>query len=193
MSRVITFSRHFPKTHPKAGKPTFFVEQFFNSFRTEARGETFFLECEEELYNLNRKLEYDKFMEFRDSILINRTSATGVKSHTIRAGKRWKAGDFFSPRVWSGKPYNSRQIILAPDVEIKKVFDLKLQYMSRPFVTFKNEKGWDVSYPNGTLEKIAINDGFKDTSELDSWLLGGKGWDPVFEGQIICWNESIQY
>lgn len=46
------------------------------------------------------------------------------KEHTIRKGKRWKVGDKFSPRIWSGKPYKSKQIILAPDTEIKQVFDI---------------------------------------------------------------------
>jgi len=33
MSRVITFSRAFPKGHPKQGEPTHFVEQLVNSFQ----------------------------------------------------------------------------------------------------------------------------------------------------------------
>lgn len=33
MSRVITFSRFFPKTHPKAGNPTFFVEKFWKGLQ----------------------------------------------------------------------------------------------------------------------------------------------------------------
>ena len=45
------------------------------------------------------------------------------KYHTIRSGNRRKVGDKFSPRIWSGKPYNSKQITIAEDLEIKKVWD----------------------------------------------------------------------
>lgn len=51
---------------------------------------------------------------------------SGEKSHTIRAGNRWKVGDKFSPRVWSDKPYRSPQIEFAPAIEVKKVFDFKV-------------------------------------------------------------------
>lgn len=36
------------------------------------------------------------------------------KHHTIRAGNRFKTGDYFSPRVWSGSPYNSKQLNMRP-------------------------------------------------------------------------------
>lgn len=34
MSKVRTFSRYFPKGHPKEGQPTFFVEKFWKGLQT---------------------------------------------------------------------------------------------------------------------------------------------------------------
>ncbi len=173
MSRVIIFSRIFPATHPKKGQPTHFVEKVYKS-----------------LY-LMKQVPKELVEAFNWEIMND--DKISAKHHTIRAGNRWKVGDKFSPRVWSGKPYASKQIIIAPDIEIKKVFELKLQFISRPFVTFKGEKGYHESYPEGTLLQMAKNDGFDNSEDLESWLLNGKGWDPVFEGQVLCWNENINY
>lgn len=40
MSKVITFSRFFPSTHKEKGKPTYFVADFLQWFKTE-KEETF--------------------------------------------------------------------------------------------------------------------------------------------------------
>jgi hypothetical protein len=98
MSKVITFSRVFPKYHPKAGQPTYFVEKFLSS--------------------INYKY-YDEDRQFNPRLSVD---IFEPKHHTIRNGNRWKVGDKFSPRVWSGKPYNSKQIILSDDVEIKQIY-----------------------------------------------------------------------
>ena len=51
----------------------------------------------------------------------------GDKHHTVRLGRRWKTGDMASIRVWGNDinpksnrsgPYHSKQIIIAPDVEV---------------------------------------------------------------------------
>lgn len=101
MSRVITFSTKFQTNHPKKGEPTYFVEKFYNS-----------------LFHKNNLMEYPKGIEINDSIL-------EVKGHTIRSGNRWKEGQYFSPRIWSEKPYMSPQIIIAPDTKILKVYEFK--------------------------------------------------------------------
>ena len=110
MAKVITFSRTFPAYHPKAGQPTYFVEKFYNS-----------------LFSRNNLMDYPKGLEINESIL-------EMKNHTIRAGERWKKGEYFSPRVWSGKPYNTPQIILAKDTLITDVYDFEIKkaYRTRP-------------------------------------------------------------
>lgn len=154
MSRVITFSRVFPSYHEKAGEPTYFVEQLYNS-----------------LFSKNNLMDYPEGIEINDHI-------TGVKKHTIRNGNRWKVGDKFSPRVWSGTPYKTKQIILCNDVEIKKIFDIEI---NKGVLCIDGKMHTDIS-------ELAQNDGL---TEIE--LLGWFKYPKDFKGQIICWNESVEY
>lgn len=168
MSRVITFSRVFPSYHPKKGEPTFFVEKIYKS-----------------LY-LMKAVPKEIVEAFNFEIMNNDTVAP--KHHTIRAGNRWKVGDKFSPRVWSGKPYQSKQITIASDVELKKVFSIKIETVEVMEKTFTkwiyiNGKFYGTSI-TGTL---AGNDGLK-TFDFENWFNKNS-----FEGQILCWNENINY
>jgi len=92
MAKVITFSRTFPTYHPKAGQPTNFVEQFYNSI---------------DPYKQTNVWDRND-LSFINEIAMNEGRK---KHHTIRAGSRWREGEKFSPRIWSGKPYNSKQIV----------------------------------------------------------------------------------
>lgn len=161
MSKVITFSRFFPSYHPRKGKPTFFVEKILNS-----------------VYNPKsiHDIPFEVQQIINQLVLLDREE----KHHTIRFGHRWKAGDKFSPRVWSDKPYRSKQITFAPDIEIKKVWDI---HFDEGGVIDINGFYTEVEY-----ETIATNDGlsFKD---FHFWFPIGK----PFTGQIICWNENIEY
>jgi hypothetical protein len=156
MSKVITFSRFFPKYHPKAGQPTYFVEKLLSS--------------------INYKY-YDEDRQFNPRLSVD---GFEPKHHTIRKGNRWKVGDKFSPRVWSGKPYNSKQIIICPDIEIKQVFNFTKDLIS------------DKWYVNGvemsSAERIdlAQNDGLLYKDLLD-WF------QKPFNGQIICWSDAVSY
>src|SRR3954464_12353234 len=105
MARVMTLSRQFPRGHLRAGKPTFFVEKILNSLGYA---------------EFKKDLPPAVIDIINDFVILDGQT----KHHTIRAGHRWKAGDYLSPRVWSGKPYNSKQIIIGTDIEIKKVWDI---------------------------------------------------------------------
>ncbi len=110
------------------------------------------------------------------------------KHHTIRAGSRFKVGDKFSPRVWSGKPYNSKQIIIAPDIEVKKVFEIGI-YSGIVI----DKKGFCEAYnykPSENLTKLSSNDGLSVQDMLDWFQVEKK---KEFTGQIICWNENVNY
>lgn len=173
MSRVITFSQTFPAYHPKAGQPTYFVEQIWNGLISmELMG-------------------YDTRLDLPTSFLNSLSKEDHLyKFHTIRLGNRWKVGDKFSPRIWSGKPYRSKQITIAPDIEVKKVWDFKIEkyhdgywidfgaYKLPPFIDFENTG----------LSLLAMNDGLS----VEDLLLWFKYPKPL-EGQIICWNENIYY
>lgn len=109
MAKVRTFSRVFPSYHPKAGQQTHFVEQIWNSLR-------------ELNLPLPKKADFTK--EFMWSI--SPLSNFGCKHHTIRAGNHFEPGDYFSPRVWTGKPYCTKQIIIAPDIQVKQTWHFEM-------------------------------------------------------------------
>ncbi len=157
MSRVLTFSRYFPSYHPRKGEDTFFVEQILNSIAPKTK----LSDIDQSLLPIINDFAYMDGAQ---------------KHHTIRAGNRWKVGDKFSPRVWSGKPYCSKQITIAPDIEIKKVWEFEVQgntfLMSRTRIV--------------SMREIAENDGLI-LEDLLSWF------NKPFTGQIICWNENINY
>ena len=175
MSKVMTFSRVFPSYHPTAGEPTYFVEKILKGLPHT------------EMYE-PEGLEIDLGM----------MAEAEPKHHTIRAGHRWKVGDKFSPRVWSGKPYQSKQIIIAPDIEVKKVWDFEIT------TAYNSEMRGDISnfiYINRKLvllneyEKLAKNDGLT-VGDMCEWFKIAFEEDyreAYFKGQIICWNDQIEY
>lgn len=172
--KVITFSQTFPKGHPKEGQPTYFVEKIWDSVG--------FLE-KPYCFNLSNCLI--NFMR-RDGDFI------WPKHHTIRSGKRWKKGDWFSPRVWgtdvnpkSGRSgaYQSKQIEFLPAIQIKNVWDFEIKDNGNE-ILLEDEHVYSKEFPS----IIARNDGLNYDDFLD-WFKYPK----PFIGQIICWNDQIQY
>jgi len=155
MSRPIMFSKVFLKGHPKEGVPTLFRDGF--------------LKC---LYEM-KLLE----MPLPNVCLFN---IPIPKSHTIRAGHRWKVGDFFSPREWSGKPYRSKQTTLFDDVRVEKVYDTRITDDFRIFVD-----GFEII---NHIEDLAHNDGLT-LHDFMFWFAKSL----PFDGQIICWNKDVDY
>lgn len=185
--KVITFSRTFPKYHPKAGQPTYFVEKIVKSLHLSGLRPW---DIPDEIFS--KEMYY----------------IVDPKGHTIRAGNRWRVGDKFSPRVWSGKPYASKQIQFAVPIEIKKIWDIK-------FVTEDDdgEHDWDYieafgkrytfygygGYDKEEIQLLAKNDGLS-VEDLKDWMCpdvsGRKDrrhTEVVKNCQIICWNEEIEY
>lgn len=160
MSKVLTFSREFPSYHPRKGEPTYFVEKIWKSIKEDSI----------------------KHLDVPDISLHHFFECSG-KHHTIRGGNRFKAGDWFSPRVWHGRPYNSKQIIIAPDIQVKKVWSFELTEDNLYMVN-----GSLYAYPNSdfAIEPLAHNDGLEMVDFVD-WF------NKPFKGQIICWNENINY
>jgi hypothetical protein len=168
MSKIITFSRIFPSYHPKAGQPTFFVEKIWESLYLSHFVETGY---------------FDKMLSA--GFNIGQHGIYEPKHHTIRSGHRWKAGDWFSPRVWSGKPYHSKQIIIGPDIQVKKTWRFEI----------KQTPGYGMRlWINGFIIdtviqiKLTQNDGLS-MDDFMRWFQFPK----PFSGQIICWNENINY
>lgn len=173
MAKVITFSTKYPKGHRDAGKPTEFVEKIWSGL----------LQIDNDLYSdylhpdgrPDQLKSADYYKEFTP------------KFHTIRAGKRWKEGDKFSPRIWTGKPYNSKQFQFAPDLEIVKVYDFNIRQYR--FIVDGNTFYWQhQSQWHAHMEELCKNDGLSFGQFLD--------WFKIpcdFEGQILCWDNKIKY
>lgn len=201
MSRVLTFSRTFPSYHPKKGQPTYFVEKLNKSLPIWKYGIIFTDLIHNDIPFFD--IEYYKTCE--------------KKYHTIRAGHRWKVGDKFSPRVWgddtnpkTGRsgPYQSKQIIIAPDLEVKKVWDFKIVTEDDDgesdwsYVEFLGKTYTCYGYGNHDdfkIVEIAKNDGL-EIRDFYEWFLTGRtkkqrlnNEPKIFDGQIICWNENINY
>jgi hypothetical protein len=165
MAKVITYSRTFPSYHPKVGQPTYFVEAIYKNLGF-------------------------KWKDIPNVLIEQYVLAEGFsKGHTIRSGKRFKKGDFFSPRVWSGKPYQSKQIILSKDIEIANVWDIIILVQDfgklglQAVITIDGK-----DFQN--IELLAKNDGLSIADFLH-WFKTEKG--EVFVGQIICWDDSVSY
>src|SRR5687768_9033097 len=95
MARPILFSQRFPSYHPRKGELTFFVEKIWKYLagqHDEHAGRA-----------LKDFFESDLFSSFSPDMIF-------PKFHTIRSGHRWKVNEVFSPRIWSGPPYRSKQI-----------------------------------------------------------------------------------
>jgi hypothetical protein len=175
--RVITFSRQFPKGHPKEGQPTYFVEKIWNSLKIAGEYNVYI--------NHPKQL---KDGSWRVPIFW-RGENHGSKFHTIRAGNRWKVGDMYSPRVWSGKPYGSKQVEFAPPIRIEKVWEFgisKSDYFINDGTGIKM-----ISYD--LLKSIARNDGL-ELDDFECWFaLHPKKKEQYFTGQILCHNPEINY
>ncbi len=179
MAKVITFSRAFPKGHARAGQPTFFVEKFWKSIWDQNKAHDIHLFQE----------PYDDFFHpmGKDSLNVHQFEG---KHHTLRAGNRFKSGEFFSPRVWSGKPYNSKQIIIGPDTKIENAWDVVIfAEPNQTVICMPTEI--HSQYQMLSLGEVAKNDGLT-IDDFESWF-NPKRKSIEFQGQIICWNQDIEY
>jgi hypothetical protein len=174
--RVITFSRFFPAGHPRKGEATFFMEKIWKGLNTGNR----------------RDGEYTVWSEgqlphlWRDQMIDKKFTP---KYHTIRAGNRWKVGDFFSPRVWAGKPYSSKQIEFAPPIQIKQTIDVVIE-IDAPHYTYilvpQKKKDTYIMLP---AVEVARNDGLS-FEDFQNWFKPYcKTREDSFKGQIIIWGD----
>lgn len=182
MSRVIIFSRNFPVNHPRKGQPTFFVDKLWESIKPSVEVMALY-------YSKANGVQY-----IHDPKGKGKYPPTPFepKHHTIRAGNRWKVGDKFSPRVWSGKPYASKQIIIAPDIELKKVWDVHIEFIgSNIHVMIPKDSRTD-EYFLISAGDVAKNDGL-DVHDFIEWFKIHPKKKKKFIGQILCWNDEIKY
>src|ERR1700745_105437 len=105
--RQIMFSRSFPQAHPRVGEPTHFVEKIWAGLADQGM-------VMDGIDFGNYPADFHRYYN------------AVPKWHTIRAGNRWKVGDIFVPKIWSGLPYRSKTISFAPPLEVKKVLDITI-------------------------------------------------------------------
>lgn len=184
MSKVITFSRVFPSYHPRAGEPTYFVEKIVAGLvRCEVNG------CGTELI---KSLRNNDLLSISTLYELYKGTYGSFKYHTVRSGHRWKVGDKFSPRVWSGKPYRSKQIQFAPEIEVKKVWDLKI-VKETDGILESYEMMIDDKWFISSYQEIWTNDGLTYNDFCDWFKMDKAKNDVHFDGQIISWSDQINY
>lgn len=182
--KVLTFSRHFPKGHPKVGQPTYFAEKIWNSFRNSS----YSLPPHIAKYTGQYPFKEDEYLQ-----ACQRIKTIGSKFHTIRAGNRFSPGDMASLRVWSDKPYRSKQIEFA-QVEVKKVWQFNIHVVGDELIwQIPGTGSGEFTTLSLGLAIIAGNDGLDIRDFIDWFTIHPKYKGDVFTGQIICWDDSIEY
>ncbi|MVO09762.1 hypothetical protein GOQ30_11390 [Flavobacterium sp. TP390] len=162
MSKVIIISRFFPVGHKRQQEKTDFLAKFWANHGIIMQN-----------YHLEQLID-DYANVSKIGFLMN------PKKHTIRKGNRFKKGDYFSPRVWSGRPYHSKQIIVAPDTKIKEVYQIEIRNDLSILIDNKAFNSIDI---------LANNDGL-NKEDFINWFSN----QLPFKGQIICWNTyNINY
>lgn len=177
MSRVITFSRQYPSYHPRKGEPTYFVEKMIQWY-WDTQNNNPFGSVIDMLHELNfNKFPLDFIMDFSNQF---DPEVNEWKGHTIRAGHRFKDGDTFKPCVWTGAPYRSLQMQFLPEIKIPKLWNIELK--RKEFYINKKRM------PADEVGIMAGNDGLSFVDFMH-WFKYPK----PFDGQIISWNENIEY
>ena len=184
MARVITFSRAYPAGHPKQGRPTNFVEKIVQ-YKSWFDFRTWILEN-------NKKVDGDILLDFIAKI---DPDDFAPKIHTIRSVNkktgegRWKVGDKASLRVWSDKPYSSKQIIIAPEVEISRVIPIEILEHGIKIYSEFNKCWVSIGSFNdfgSMVPELAKNDGL-DVKDFESWF---KLKELPFKGDIIFFTDA---
>jgi hypothetical protein len=167
--KVLTFSKQFPKGHPRAGDPTHFAERIMACLADKQPGWTM----------KDDFVQYDWYAYY---------NCTNIKYHTVREGSRWKPGDMASLRIWSDKPYRSKQIEFA-QVEVKKVWPVEINMRQTSPVIIINDKL--LTFDVGRI--LAQNDGLSLTDFINWFYIHPKKKEQTFTGQIISWSSEIEY
>lgn len=180
MARVITLSEKYPPYHPRVGDRTLFVEKVLSSLKIEVPTTQYW----DLLCSLNSSIDEDVLIKFFRSL---NAIPQEPKHHTVRGGGRFKVGDKASLRVWSGKPYRSPQIIIAPDLEIKNTWDVEIDECD---VWAIGLPGTQIKYLDDKQSAdIAKNDGLTE-QDLYFWFKPAK--KPLI-AQVICWSNNVKY
>ena len=180
MTKLVNFSRVFPAYHPKNGQSTHFVEAILKQLNIDYTSNDYFIWLCENNKNIS-ELFLDKFHQSLSENIY-------PKSHTIRSHTRpVNVGDYINPTCWAGSPYKKTvegfwKIKFAPDIEVKKVWDIQINHALSWFETIIDNKQFD------DWSSLGKDDGLKNEDFID-WFKK----DNIITGRIICWNQNINY
>lgn len=180
--KVLTFSRHFPKGHPKAGRPTGFVEKVLYNL------------VNRKVYTKSKAVEWARETGIDDEHpmcyidTFDQYDCVYPKAHTVRGGSRFSPGDMASLRVWSGAPYRSKQVEFA-QVEVKTVWPVEIY--ATEFIFELKVNG--VALDKEGQERVANNDGLSLIDFYNWFNIHPKKKQQVFTGQVICWESNVNY
>jgi len=187
---LISFSQKYPSHHYRKGDRTAFASQILNYFGVDFKALSYL----EKLAELNaKKLDDGKItmqhlVDFQKSM--DKHSFQHRKLHTARSRNRWKAGDTFSPVVWTAQPYYSPQIIFWEPIVIKAT-----ENMSFDKVVLDTWVEKKILQPK-VKGIFAKNDGFFSMSsvmDMENWFQKDVKKEPIFHGQIIHWSDEVRY
>jgi hypothetical protein len=111
----------------------------------------------------------------------------GIKIHTLRGhrkdGKpRAKVGERISLRVWTGRPYASKQREFA-QATVEQVYPVEIERMRKGY--------WigvaGVILPPESWNTLARQDGFADIREMLDWFEAEHGLP--FKGALVAWKD----
>lgn len=163
--KVITFSTEYPNGIACSDRLTWFPEKIWANFPQE-QVEHFYNSIPADLRN-----KFFSLFAYEQQVKCN-----WIKGTTIRAGRRWKTGDKFSPRIWTGKPYNSKQLAIWPELTV-----LKVEVFERnPYGNFFLNGRFLGDYQ---IDKIAEHDGL-GPAPFRSWF------NKEFSGQRIIFGQT---
>lgn len=152
--RDIKFSRQYPAYHAFAGTETNFIEKILSNPSIEAIPSECF---ESEFYNL-------KCRDFKP------------KKTTVRAGNRWKKGDWFQPKAWTGKPYRSKPVAFCIPLQVLEVEPYQIDARGIHHLSHQILGGKE-------LTEISVLDGFEYLADFNAWFNLKRG--ETFKGQRI--------
>jgi len=95
---------------------------------------------------------------------------SGEKTTTIRPIPKLmpQVGDIQSNRVWSGKPYRSKQIVLN-EVVLTEV--QRISISREHIIALHKDKGIDLEMPRYLdIKRVAREDGFASWAEMRNWF-----------------------
>ena len=155
----LPFKIHFPN-----GEPTYFIEKILASlFEKDKITRTELVQC---------KFDVDVFR------------ITNCKHHTIKKGKRWKAGDKI--HFCTGlRTKNYKRF--APIIQVKSVQDIEIKHIYNMIDISIDSKefGWmdkEILKATNSIVELSQNDGLT-IEQFANWF------DTDFEGQIIHWTD----